>query len=314
MHRTSNKYRKPYKSIQINISEGEETFPQTYDQLLILSFIMCYAFSVSAFQICIIHRNTWRRWILIRNLSIHKKHQLQLWKNVGNVCIREPQYQNWNPYFTTKKLLISVTINLHKAKGRWIVCGIFSGYLCQTEHCFSILHCHLCFKVIQAVLKARLIPKKELLYQEGPYWACAREWDIQGLPEQCNMDTQKCTCVPASGFCGNTPQVYLCLTLKFLCSWTQFTRRLSALTWERLQKPFSCKQFPLWEEQCISSEMSYTAGSAVFAPASQMTKTGDYLRCLFCGEGSSPLWKSMLRSHNMLLPQYLSQTHVPQQK
>lgn len=31
-----------------------------------------------------------------------------------------------------KILLISVTINLHKAKGGWIVCDIFSGYACQT--------------------------------------------------------------------------------------------------------------------------------------------------------------------------------------
>lgn len=97
---------------------------------------MCYAFSVSAFQICIIGRNTWRRWFLIRHLSIQKKHQLQVWKNVANVCSRDSQYQNWNPYFTTKKLLISVIINLHKAKGGWIGCDIFSSYICQTEHCF----------------------------------------------------------------------------------------------------------------------------------------------------------------------------------
>lgn len=50
-----------------------------------------------------------------------------------------------------KKLVISVTINLHKAKCGCIVCDIFSGHACQTEHCFVsgifFLHCHLYFSL-----------------------------------------------------------------------------------------------------------------------------------------------------------------------
>lgn len=68
----------PYKSIQINISECKETFSNTYNQLVTLSFIMCCAFSVSAFHVCICDK--YLEINFAKKPEHSKKHQLKVWK------------------------------------------------------------------------------------------------------------------------------------------------------------------------------------------------------------------------------------------